>query len=320
MLDTSKLNRRHKAVLFITMLGVGTGLMAGESIEIAIGLAFGGAALAWAVGSNSRIVHGAFVAAGVLLFCSGLIWNWKDYRSEVRYYKRQVAQFEKQIPALAYCYPLLPASTADWFVGIGAANVKAMTHDPNFRKLPPAYKRTVLYKIYPDFRRLSPTDQQAVVVQLHPPRFNPDCSQYDPNRENPWSVVRVNPKSPSPPPTDLRLTAPLLAKAIKTAYTESKDIPDRQLVGKFTETYPAWKSAVVENVSYPPHPKWFKDAIAANVNPEAVPEDEKPGDPPKFDWEATEFFGLASLPMLASGLSLTFGVKPRPLPESDSLK
>jgi hypothetical protein len=125
MLDTPKLNRRHKAVLFITPLAVGVALIAGAGIEIAAGIGFVGAALAWAIGSNSRIVHVAFVAVGLLLFCGGLISDWRDYRSEVRHYQRQVAEFEKKIPDLADCYSLLPAPTADWFAEIGAGNVNA---------------------------------------------------------------------------------------------------------------------------------------------------------------------------------------------------
>lgn len=260
MLDTHKLNRRHKAVLFVTLLGVGIALIGGAG-EGGAGIAFMGAALAWAIGSNSRIVHGAFVVAGLLLFCGGVTWAWWNYRSHVRQYTEKVTQFEKRVPFFSTCYPLLPRP-----------------------------------KSVPE-----PVDPYAEPFAKYG-GFG-DCES-----------------SPAAPPRDLQMTSPDLAKLIKVYYPVYEGIPDVQLVSKFVEKYPAWKSAIVDTAPHSSHAKWFEDAIAENVNPEEVPTNEEPGDPPRFSWADTEFFGLAALPLLAIGLGLIFGVRPTPHPGPPTAK
>jgi hypothetical protein len=59
-----KLNRRHKAGLFITIVFVGLSLLARESLETAIGFFFLGIAASWAIGSASlRFCYALLIAA-----------------------------------------------------------------------------------------------------------------------------------------------------------------------------------------------------------------------------------------------------------------
>lgn len=61
-------------------------------------------------------------------------------------------------------------------------------------------------------------------------------------------------------------------------------------------------------------PQWYADARAAKIDLAAVPEDEKPGNPPRpfRVWEATKqswIFEVPGLMLLITGLGLFFGVK-----------
>jgi len=47
------LNRRHKAILFLTLVFTGSSLLAGATLNTAFGLLLLGGALAWLVGSRT---------------------------------------------------------------------------------------------------------------------------------------------------------------------------------------------------------------------------------------------------------------------------
>lgn len=75
---TAKLNRRNKAALFATIVSVGLIVLLGGWDRTAAGIAILGVAFSWAFGSNSRLLHRAFVACGLLLLAppllDGLYW------------------------------------------------------------------------------------------------------------------------------------------------------------------------------------------------------------------------------------------------------
>jgi hypothetical protein len=69
-----KLNRRHKAGLFITIVFVGLSLLARESLETAIGFFFLGIAASWAIGSASlRFCYALLIAASASAVVGALI-------------------------------------------------------------------------------------------------------------------------------------------------------------------------------------------------------------------------------------------------------
>jgi hypothetical protein len=103
-----KLNRRHKAALFVTLVAAGTGLVLGASMKIGLGIILLGVAFAWAFGSDSRSVHRLFLACGLLIVIGSLVYDCHAHREQARAYQDQVAEFEREIPEIAERDPLLP--------------------------------------------------------------------------------------------------------------------------------------------------------------------------------------------------------------------
>ena len=100
-----ELNRRHKAVLFLTLVAAGVSLVLGAVAKQTAGVALLGLAFAWAFGSNSRIVHWLFVASGSALLVAPIGFDWYTDRHTAKLYESRVAAFERRIPELAKQYP-----------------------------------------------------------------------------------------------------------------------------------------------------------------------------------------------------------------------
>jgi hypothetical protein len=66
------LNRRHKVTLFLTVLLAGIAALNRAKMVEVVGIFLLGFALAWAFGSDSRVVHWLFLSMGVLLACGTL--------------------------------------------------------------------------------------------------------------------------------------------------------------------------------------------------------------------------------------------------------
>jgi hypothetical protein len=62
-----QLNRRHKLILFLTLIAAGASLVMSASLARAVGIALLGAALAWMLGLNSRVVHWLFLGTGLVI-------------------------------------------------------------------------------------------------------------------------------------------------------------------------------------------------------------------------------------------------------------
>lgn len=56
-LSAIRLNRRHKFILFLTLIATGASLVMGAGLARAAGIAMLGTALAWILGLNTRVVH-----------------------------------------------------------------------------------------------------------------------------------------------------------------------------------------------------------------------------------------------------------------------
>lgn len=100
------LNRRHKVALFLTVLLAGIAALNGAKMMQVIGILLLGLALAWAFGSDSRVVHWLFLSVGVLLACGTVGLAWLIHQSDTNQYAQKVAAFEQRIPELAKEYPL----------------------------------------------------------------------------------------------------------------------------------------------------------------------------------------------------------------------
>jgi hypothetical protein len=104
-----RLNRRHKAALFVTLVLAGASLVSGDAMKIGLGIILLGVAFTWAFGSDSRVVHRLFLACGLLIVIGSLMYDWwHDNFEDVRLYRDEVTAFELRFPELAESHPLLP--------------------------------------------------------------------------------------------------------------------------------------------------------------------------------------------------------------------
>jgi hypothetical protein len=100
------LNRRHKVTLFLTVLLAGIAALNGAKMMQVVGILLLGLALAWAFGSDSRVVHWLFLSVGVFLACGTVGLAWLIHQRDTNIYAQKVAAFEQRIPELAKEYPL----------------------------------------------------------------------------------------------------------------------------------------------------------------------------------------------------------------------
>lgn len=100
------LNRRHKVALFFTLALAGIAALNSAKMMEVVGILLLGSALAWAFGSDSRVVHWLFLSLGVLLTCLTVGGTAYLYQSDASLYAQKVAAFEQRIPELAKEYPL----------------------------------------------------------------------------------------------------------------------------------------------------------------------------------------------------------------------
>jgi hypothetical protein len=124
-----KLNRRHKAALFVTLVAAGASLVSGDAMKIGLGIVLLGVAFAWAFGSDSRVEHFLFLVCGLLIVIATLIHDWREHLVQSRRYRDEVTEFESRVPNFAKSYPLLLAMTSP---------LSQLKHSPP-KSLPPTY-------------------------------------------------------------------------------------------------------------------------------------------------------------------------------------
>lgn len=89
----STLNRRHKAVLFLTLLSMGLALsLFRATLAQTLGVGLIGIALAWAIGSDSRVMHSLWVLLGVGFLLLAGANGWEDYEKERDTYHTQLVE------------------------------------------------------------------------------------------------------------------------------------------------------------------------------------------------------------------------------------
>jgi hypothetical protein len=106
MIVPLNLNRRRKVTLFLTVVLAGIAALNSAKMMQVVGILLLGLALAWAFGSNSRVVHWLFLSLGALLACGIVGLGWYVHQSDTNLYAQRVAAFEQRIPELAKEYPL----------------------------------------------------------------------------------------------------------------------------------------------------------------------------------------------------------------------
>ncbi len=100
------INRRHKVTLFLAVLLAGIAALNGAKMMEVVGILLLGLALAWAFGSDSRVVHWLFLSLGVLLACGTVGLARYINQTDANLYAEKVAAFGQRIPELANEYPL----------------------------------------------------------------------------------------------------------------------------------------------------------------------------------------------------------------------
>lgn len=91
------LNRRHRAVISLTILASGLGLVAGYGFKISLGVASLGLGLAWAIGSNCQLVHALFLLCGVSLITGPLILDWRNHLIQTAEYNQRLADHKNRL-------------------------------------------------------------------------------------------------------------------------------------------------------------------------------------------------------------------------------
>jgi hypothetical protein len=102
-----RLNRRHKFILFLTLIATGASLVMGAGLARAAGIAMLGTALAWILGLNSRVVHWLFLGVGIVVMTGTAATDAYLHHQSVKEYESEVATFERRLPDLAEKYPQL---------------------------------------------------------------------------------------------------------------------------------------------------------------------------------------------------------------------
>jgi hypothetical protein len=108
MAIAQRLNRRHKAALFVMLVAAGASLVSGGTMKVGLGIILLGIAFTWAFGSGSRAVHRLVLACGLFIVFGSLGYAWEAHREKTTLYRDEIAQFEREIPDLAKMYHLLP--------------------------------------------------------------------------------------------------------------------------------------------------------------------------------------------------------------------
>jgi hypothetical protein len=288
-----RLNRRHKAALFVTLVAAGTGLVSGDTIKTTLGVVLLGMAFAWAFGSDSRVVHRLFLACGLLIVIGTLMYVWHFHREKARLYRDQVTEFERRIPDFAKSYSLLPdplppvsSGPVSGTITVPVSQLKHSRDDKNSRSSVP-------------------------IGQVE--EKQPDGSS---------RYYFIDPTHNYSPPAGLRLTRAQLVRVIRTKepLNPTSDngllVTDEELVIQFLLMYPHWRPALVEDgAPGDSQSKWYADAVAAGVDMTAVPDLEKPGEPPEpFKlWQSVGNEWVLMVPgvfLFFVGVGLLFGVKP----------
>jgi hypothetical protein len=299
----SSLNSRHKAVFFLTALAVGFSLITTSNLRVSLGVASIGIAMAWAVGSDSRLAHLLLLVCGLIVAAGPVVWGWTKHQQQRRQYEKQIAQFEAKFPDFASIYPLWRLQIASEDTGSSASSAKDagpknVPFDPDTfmaqRRREKVFRDEKLEKILDDddFWGLKMEDRIRILEKLDPDfAILPQSAKiefadgYGFNRDG-GLVSREHASAfkkrvgARPVPFDAEnnpfaLMTPTDRSTLKS-FVESR-IGRLSIAQQFAlrEALTLLREAEVH-----PMPMWFQASVAANVDPRLIPRAEIPGPEP----------------------------------------
>jgi hypothetical protein len=281
----SWVNRRRTAALFLTLVAVGLALLADASVRNCAGIAALGAATAWLIGSNNKLLHLAILLGGISLVVVPTAIDWRDAHTALREYTKRVNQFEGDFPELAKAYPLkvefnpqqqaktpqgpwdkyaaqAPGQTTprtnDWFAAHAPQQRQPhLTQSPNSR-IGAGPVQLDFERAVPLFRVSSYSELQSLLVQIG----------YTAKQQE-----------------QLRNGLRESFAAGKLAINQSMDLPaiirtDHQFMADNTRRISVEFERDADSF-FDPVPDWYRKAVEAGINVTQVPPTELPGDEPE---------------------------------------
>lgn len=288
-MKTPTLNRRHKAVIFATVLTLGLALIEGVSARQSLGIALVGMAMTWAVGSDSRLLHAGFLAVGAVLVAGPMVVDYQQYRESKTRYDLAVSDFEKRLPALSHDNGM----TEDWAWAKATMNLAKPADDD-------ADVRVKSFKV-------------ANVAELD--RLLDHLGYTSSQKEFEEALIRAS-------LVDHTLSDYYEIEALKAPKSQANVVGLIGLVmlqnrGTHFRDPSIYIHVTNRDVSqfFAPVPEWYKDAVAADVNVGALSKDQLPGPAPgAFSvWRSAKNEFMFSLPgaiLVCLGLGLLVGVRP----------
>jgi hypothetical protein len=263
-MKANRLNRRHKAVIFATALVCGLALVYGISALQAVGIALLGLAAAWLLGSDSRIIHAALVVTGLALLGGPVIFDYGKHRDSKARYDLAVRNFESRLPALAEDYHHQMTEIRVW--GAATADIAKPSYD-DFDVKAKSFKvanaceldRLLLHLGY---------DASAREKEISSKRFPLENGAVPVLSGSglPELAGYLEYEAHEPPKSQENVVA--MAKALES--TSRSHFRTPSIYVEITD----------EKNFFAQVPKWYADAVAADVLVGTLPEDQLPGPAP----------------------------------------
>ena len=311
------LNRRRKVTLFLTVLLAGIAALNGARMMQVVGISLLGLALAWAFGSDSRVVHWLFLSLGVLLVCGTVGLGWYVQQSDTNLYAQKVAAFEQRIPELAREYPLHKEGQISW----GKDLQRFVRKNPKpgglrtRRPLPPdATSSSHVTWDEPGGQPVTPSPQTKSSGVTNPDTLPSD---FDFGKDQAVSAPELDfsKAQPIPAQNPERENTPSLqfewdqAKPV-TALT----MPDGHV--RYFENERDAKTCQEDFFAWGKTQKMWNEAWVTGLDLSEVDLLKLPGYPPKAPWEHHDWWVClcSGIFLFALGLGLILGIRAKPLP------
>ncbi len=325
------LNGRQKTALFFVLVAAGFNLLGERSLRSTLGIMLLGLAVAWAIGSRNRLVHASLLLSGISLLVGPVLLDWRHQLGQVADYKKQVELFESKVPQLAELYPSPKLVRKDIQAVIQIKQRLEKNGDTRAAKvdiLLASFLALAIRKAYPAASaRLSDAELLSSMLAKHP-----EYQDLSPSPELTKSVGALldgpTTLKPSLKVRDLLLN-PLLMEDLTPAeecaalqgfvpgFAELPADAQEKLVVLLGKLPPSLTSeAEASDKEEEGKLLWAAHALAAGVNLDRVPENEKPGDepPPYLLWRSVGKLAgsvIAGLLVASLGLASLVGAKPR---------
>ena len=311
------LNRRHKVTLFLSVVLAGiAALNSAKMMEVA-GILLLGLALAWAFGSDSRIVHWLFLTVGALLTCLTVGGAAYLYQSDANLYAQKVAAFEQRMPELAKKHPLHKEGQVALDKDLPETFSIPKPVPGTYEELPSSAKNKPLVPSA-ELSKSAPAtaprerDEQGNPVQA----IAPSVREWD-AAGNP--VTASQPRKPKHGPWEQYQSDKQRQRALANEFEEATPIFSLMMPDGHTRYFARERDAN-ECQEYfffwGKTQKMWNEAWVAVLDLSEVDLLEAPGYPPTPPWEqdASLVCLCLGVTLFALGLGLILGIRPKPLP------